>query len=712
MRSRRSIHGVGPARARPPAGARAETRRPRCGASSPVPRAPRGPGLTLVLAALLTCCGRPAQGPGPLLEGSNLLLVTLDTTRADALGCYGGPGWSSPRLDALAAEGVRFTSARTTSPVTLPSHATILTGRRPFEHGVRDNATFRLPERAVTLAERLSDAGYATAAVVGAFVLHSDFGLAQGFDVYSDAPRLALEIDHVEDQRTAGEVVDAALELFEQGALPSPWFLWVHLFDPHAPLTPAEPFLSQALANAPPGATALERQRRLYQAEVAYADHELGRLLDQLAARRPGEEPLVMVVSDHGEALGDHGEPAHGLQVFDSTMRVPLIVQHPRLATGRVVERSVSTADLAPTLLGLLGLAAHGTSGRDLGPLLAPDAAPAVSSAAAHEPLDAEATYLETCHSLYSYGWSPLFALVAGDLKVIDGPRPAVYDLAADPGELRNLAAERPEALERARAAFRALAPLTEPGERIELEEQDARALERLGYTAGAGDPDGARTSDPLPPGRLDPQLEDPGARIETKLLCELAVNQLAAGQLQSAVETIRRVIAQDPDNPIFLSQAGTVLITAGLHDEARVALQRCLELREDPSARCSLAVALNLSGRRREAIETLRLNAELHPRHLHTRFALGELLLEMGGAAEAEEHLRAFLAEHDADDPWHAMADRLATLARGEALLQEGDLDAALDQLETFLAAHQDPDPWRQRALLLAERARAQLPD
>jgi predicted Zn-dependent protease len=228
----------------------------------------------------------------------------------------------------------------------------------------------------------------------------------------------------------------------------------------------------------------------------------------------------------------------------------------------------------------------------------------------------------------------------------------------------------------------------------------------------GVDGADGARTSDPLPPGRLDPQLADPAARIETKLLCELAVTQLAASEVASAVEPIRQVIAQDPDNPIFLSQAGTVLITAGLHDEAQVALRRCLELREDPSARCSLAVALNLSGQRREAIETLRLNAELHPRHLHTRFALGEMLLEVGSAAEAEEQLRAFLAEHDADDPWHAMADRLATLARGEALLQEGDADAALDQLETFLAAHQAPDPWRQRALLLAERARQQLPD
>jgi tetratricopeptide (TPR) repeat protein len=372
----------------------------------------------------------------------------------------------------------------------------------------------------------------------------------------------------------------------------------------------------------------------------------------------------------------------------------------------------VSTADLAPTLLGLLGLDAHGTSGRDLGPLLAPGAEPAAYAATPDEALDAEAAYLETCHSLYSYGWSPLFALVAGDLKVVDGPSPAVYDLAADPGELRNLAAERPEALERARAAFRALAPLTEAGERIQLEEEDARALERLGYTAGVDDLGGARTTDALPPGRLDPQLADPGARIETKLLCELAITQLAAGEVESSVETIRRVLAQDPDNPIFLSQAGTVLITAGLHDEAQVALRRCLELREDPSARCSLAVALNLSGQRREAIETLRLNAELHPRHLHTRFALGEMLLEVGSAAEAEEQLRAFLAEHDADDPWHAMADRLATLARGEALLQEGDADAALDQLETFLAAHQAPDPWRQRALLLAERARQQLPD
>jgi len=548
---------------------------------------------------------------------------------------------------------VRFDQARATSPVTLPSHSTILTGQRPFEHGVRDNATFRLPERAVTLAERLSGAGYATGAVVGAFVLHSDFGLAQGFDVYSDVPRRKLEMDVVEDQRSATEVIDAALALLDDGDLPEPFFLWVHLFDPHRPLTPPEEYAARALDGASTQTPYAELERRMYYAEVAYADAEIGRLLDGIAQRRPALELLVAFASDHGEGFGQHKEPSHGLQLFDTTMHVPMLLHHPRLPPGRVVESAVSTADLAPTLLALLGLDADGCSGRDLSRLVAdPEAA-----------LEREPIYLETCHPLYSYGWSPLFAVLDGDLKVIDGPRPAVYDVSADPDELDNLVDERPEALARARETFRRLAPATRAGERVELDDDDRRAFEQLGCTGGAHD----RGPGALPPGQLDPDLADPAERISLKELCQMAVAHLGSGDQELAVSEIRRVLEYDPDNPIFLSQAGTIFITAGRLDEAERVLAHCLDQREDPSARCSLAVAQNLSGDKEAAIETLRYNVRVHPRHLHTRFALGELLLERGDKAEALEHFEAFLAEHDADDVWHETAEALAARARAE---------------------------------------------
>ena len=618
----------------------------------------------LALAACWACSSEtPGAPPASLvgaLSGSSVLLITLDTTRADALGCYGGPDWSSPRLDALAAEGVRFDQARSTSPVTLPSHATILTGLRPFEHGVRDNGTFRLPARALSLAERLGAAGYSTAAVTGAFVLHSDFGLAQGFTTYSNVPRRKLEMDTVEDQRTATEVVDAALGLVESGALEPPFFLWTHLFDPHRPLNPPEPYRSRALEGVSEQTPYQVVERRFYHAEVAYADEQIGRLLVALRAHA-GDDLLVVFCSDHGEGFGDHGEPAHGLQVYDTTMRVPLLLQHPRLPAGRVIERHVSTADLAPTVLALVGLDREGTSGRDLSPLLVD---PTATLAGAD---DGEALYLETCHSFYSYGWSPLFALIEDGLKVIVGPSPAVYDLAADPGEHVNLVSERGAALERARAGLASLAAATRAGERIELDDASRQALEQLGYTAGA---DGGEAA-PILPGRIDPDLLDPAEQIQMKELCQMAVSQMAAGNLQRAVQDLRRVLEGDPRNPIFLSQAGTIFITAGLLDEAKVALTRALEHREDPSARCSLAVAHNLSGQKDMAIATLEHNVARPPHHLHTRFALGELLLERGRAGDAQAaltHFEAFLAEHAADDAWNETARALAHRARTAA--------------------------------------------
>jgi arylsulfatase A-like enzyme len=610
--------------------------------------------LTIVTAAvLLSACSDDGE-PAPL-AGSSLLLVTIDTTRADAVGCYGGPDWATPVMDGLAAKGVRFDQARSTCPVTLPAHSSILTGMMPFEHGVRDNSTFRLSDDVTTLAERLDEAGYTTAAVMGAFVLHSDFGLAQGFDIYSDVPRRKLEMDVVEDQRTASEVVDEVLALAAKGHLEPPFFLWVHMFDPHRPLDPPEAFRMRALRDTSPNTTPPhELERLLYHAEVAFADAELGRLLAALESTVPAEELLVAVASDHGEGFGDHGEHAHGLQVFDSTMRVPMLLQHPALPAGVVVAQPVSTADLTPTALALLGVGAEGTTAHDLTPLLFDAAAERGAP-----------VYFETCHPYYSYGWAPLFGLVDGSTKVVEGPAPAVFDLGADPLEFDNLVGARGGDHANARATFSALAPRTSVSERIELEADDRRALEQLGYTGEAAD-DGDHG--PLPPGHLAPDLKDPAEAMPIKTLCQQAVSAMVAGDHESALAGIRQVLRLDPQNPIFLSQAGTVLITVGRSDEAIGPLTRSVGLREDPSARCSLAIAYNLTGDKDTAIDTLRLNSRLHPRHLHTRFALGELLLERGDAAEALEHFEFFLQEHDVEDAWHNGARQLADRARQAA--------------------------------------------
>jgi arylsulfatase A-like enzyme/Flp pilus assembly protein TadD len=612
----------------------------------------RTPSIVAATALLAACSGGGEPAP---LAGSSFLLVTIDTTRADAVGCYGGPDWTTPVIDRLAAEGVRFDQARSTCPVTLPAHSSILTGMMPFEHGVRDNSTFRLSDDVTTLAERLLDEGYATAAVMGAFVLHSDFGLAQGFEVYSDVPRRKLEMDVVEDQRKADEVVDEALALLADGQLEPPFFLWVHMFDPHRPLDPPDAFRMRALEGASPNTTPMhELERRVYHAEVAFADAELGRLLGGLAQAVPADELLVAVVSDHGEGFGDHGEPAHGLQLFDTTMRVPMVLHHPRLPAGRVVTQQVSTADLTPTALGLLGFDAQGATASDLTPLLFDETATRGAP-----------VYFETCHPYYSYGWAPLFGLIDGSTKVVEGPAPAVYDVRADPLEFTNLLQANAAAHRGARDTFSALAPNTAVSVRIELQEDDRRALEQLGYAGGSAD---GGDAGPVVPGHVAPDLKDPAEAMPVKTLCQEAVTYLFDGDHERALTAIRQVLRLDPHNPIFLSQAGTIFITAGRPQEAIGPLARSVELREDPSARCSLAIAYNLTGDVDSAVDTLRLNARLHPRHLHTRFALGELLLERGDAAEALEHFESFLAEHDVQDPWHDAAEQLAARARNAA--------------------------------------------
>ena len=267
--------------------------------------------VKLVLVAAL--CGCSSDGPAELTR-SSILLITTDTTRADALGCYGGPDWATPHLDQLAAEGIQFQQAHSVAPVTLPSHSSMMTGLYPYQHGVRDNSTFVLPLSAVTLAEVLQAEGYRTSAVVASYVLNASFGLGQGFDHYSGVQSSGSM--QGEDQRSAEQVTDEAIEFLHQQPADQPFFLWVHYFDPHMPYAaPA------AWAERFPGAP--------YDAEIAYMDAQIGRLHEGLAAEELRDETLIAVVADHGEGLGDHGEATHAMLIYDSVMRVPMLLSAP-----------------------------------------------------------------------------------------------------------------------------------------------------------------------------------------------------------------------------------------------------------------------------------------------------------------------------------------------------------------------------------------------
>ena len=378
-----------------------------------------GASVVGVLAVLTSSMlgGSAPQKLARVADPLNVLLVTIDTLRADRLGSYGYPRARTPVMDALAASGARFDRAYALQPVTLPSHTTLLTGMHPARHGIEDNGLFRVPDEATTLAEMLKGAGFSTGAVVASFVLHRQFGLDQGFDTYDDSLAAAgMQNTAGFDEMTASVVSDRALSWIAQHA-DEGWFLWTHYYDPHAEYQP--PRAHQKAGEHP------------YDGEVAYVDFELGRILDDLERRGLKERTLVIVTSDHGESLGEHGELAHGLFLYEPVMRIPLIVSLPgTIPAGRVVSETTSLLDIVPTVVAALGMTTPETfQGRSLVPLLFSDRAE----------WEEAPVILETKVPWHSYGWSPSTAIVHRGLKFIQAPTPELYDLDSDPEELTNL---------------------------------------------------------------------------------------------------------------------------------------------------------------------------------------------------------------------------------------------------------------------------------
>jgi arylsulfatase A-like enzyme len=453
--------------------------------------------MALVLAELLAamafgsaCRSRPAPEP-PL----NLLLVTLDTTRADALGAYGGKA-VTPSLDHLAAEGVVFEQASTVAPLTLPAHASLFTGLFPPGHGVRGNGQNALATESITLAEQLKARGFRTGAFVSSFVLDHRWGLDQGFDVYRD-PGIGpgRRIDRESIRRSADRVVDDALDWMQQLG-DDRFFAWLHFYDAHAPARPPAEF-------APTGAD------DDYFAAIGFVDFQLSRVMAFLEEHRLADRTIVAVIGDHGESLGEHGEPTHGLFVYEGVLHVPFIIRVP-LANmqGRRVSEPVRIVDVMPTVLDLLGQsAAPAIDGQTLVPLM--------TGAARASRLE---VYSESRYGLDRFGWSPLSALREGRFKVILAPRPELYDLDADPNESSNLYQQRADL---AASMTRRLRTLTRPAQAAPTSspgDAETRArLAALGYVAASSPASG----------NAAPTLADPKDRIDLyKQLTRLSQRQ------------------------------------------------------------------------------------------------------------------------------------------------------------------------------------------
>jgi arylsulfatase A-like enzyme/Tfp pilus assembly protein PilF len=533
---------------------------------------------------------------------ANILVVTIDTLRADALG---GGRAATPNLDRLAAHGARFTFAHAHHLLTLPSHATILTGRYPYAHGVRDNNGYRLAPSQVTIASRLKARGFATGAFVGAFPVERRFGLGAGFDVYDDrVGEVGSSANFSLTERRADEVVKAAVDWI--GGQAGKWFGWVHLFDPHAPYRAPDEWRARYSSDP-------------YAAEVAWTDAALGPLFERLAASaRP---TLVVVTADHGEALGDHDELTHGVFAYEATLRVPLIVAAitpgaARPPRGVVIDAPVRHVDLVPTFLDVAEAGPDGTlPGTTLRDLIARGDGP-----------DRPA-YFETWMTHLARGWAPLHGVLAGREKYIDLPIPELYDLAADPGESRNLIDTRPERVSVLRNLLRATAATTaqRPADESAEVKQRLRSLGYVGLTAAP-----AR-------GRYTEQ-DDPKRLIVLDRRMHTAVEMFEGGRTDEAVTTLRGVIAERADNAEAYLNLAVVYWEAGRQQDAIHLLQEALARGlTQPEIRVKLGQCLALSGAGQRAIPLLE---TAPPDDVDALQALG---LAYGQAGRRADALKAF---------------------------------------------------------------------
>ena len=550
----------------------------------------------------LAGCGRaPATRSA---AGFNLLLVTLDTVRADHVGAWGYRGGETPNLDRLAAEGVRFAEAETPVPLTLPSHATILSGLLPPEHGLRNNGVGRFPAAPATLATDLAAAGYRTGAFIAAFVLDHRYGLNRGFAIYDDdIPRDTVA--GLDARRPGRVVVDRALEWMDRGAT-KPFFAWVHLYDAHAPYASPEPFATRFAATP-------------YDGGIAEDDAQLGRLLADLDRRGLAARTVVAVVGDHGEELGEHGELTHGLLLYEPSLHVPLIVRAPGvLPAGSVVGTPVSLVDLGPTLAGLLDRplvapAGRALDGRDL----------SVTLRRRREP-SAVDLYSESMYGT-SFGWSPVEAIRRGDLKYIAAPRPELYNLARDPHEATNLATNRPREAHQLAAALTAMtSSASQAASPADTLDSEARAkLLSLGYLAGASLTTNSTSGH---------AGKDPKDAIVLLQRFDEAHAAFVAGKTGLARHEFERLVAADPGNPVFVGQLAELCRRTGDLPRAVALYRRAVAIApSDRDARYNLAVTLQEAGRGDEAFAALKDAIRLDPGRPEAHNALGIALALRG---------------------------------------------------------------------------------
>jgi arylsulfatase A-like enzyme/Tfp pilus assembly protein PilF len=501
----------------------------------------------------------------------NVILITIDTVRADHVGCYGATAIQTPTLDALARDGIVFERAISQVPLTWPSHAAILTGTYPFQNGVQDFTGQPLDPKFRTVAEAFKRSGYATGAVVSAFVLDRGWGLARGFDFYDDA--FSAETFQQKDiglvDRKAGESVTHALSWLKKTPR-RPFFLWLHLYDPHSPYDPPEPYRTQYRSH-------------LYDGEIAYADHELGRLISWLKRSQLYDRSLIVLLSDHGESLGDHGEKEHGFFVYNATVHVPLIVKPPATSSFRSsrVPRPVETIDIAPTLLQGAGIKDIIEKQFQSHSLLA--------SETEHD----QTAYSETFYPFSSFGWSPLHALETSRYHYVDAPIPELYDVTSDPEEKNNVAAQQTATVavlkDKLQLRLRNNPFKPDVDRTSQLSPDAVEKLRALGYVAYRS---------PVSPEALAAGLPDPKAKLwEFNSILE-AADAFQSRNFQAGHDLLEKVREKDPQMYVVPFMLGEAEARRENWAAAATELKKCLELNPNfDQAMTGLARALYHQG-------------------------------------------------------------------------------------------------------------------
>jgi arylsulfatase A-like enzyme/Flp pilus assembly protein TadD len=609
--------------------------------------------LLVVLAATLFAAAGDAQPRGPAHPAkspprTNVILITIDTLRADHVGCYGSRAVKTPTLDGLAHDGVLFERAISQVPLTWPSHAVILTGTYPFQNGVQDFTGQPLAPQFRSVAQAFKSSGYTTGAVVSAFVLDRTWGLGRGFDFYDDA--FSAQTFQKKDiglvDRRAGESVTRALAWLEKTPT-HPFFLWLHLYDPHNPYDPPEPYTT-------------DYKGHLYDGEIAYADHELGRLIAWLKQNKLYDSAAIIATSDHGESLGEHGEDEHGFFIYDATVHVPLIVKPPagNGVPGQRRSDPVEIAAIAPSLLRLAGVKDAIEGQFQTKALFGETSA------------SADPAFSETFYPFSSFGWSPLHALETDRYHYVDAPQPELYDLGNDPGETKNVAVQQPaivavlkEKLQQ-RLAHNPFARQNSGAGNLSPDAQEKlRALGYFGFRAAVS------------PEQLKQGLADPKDKIWEFNSILKAQDAFQRGEADRAEALLGEVQERDPKIYVIPFLLGESALRRQDWGKAAEQLQRCLELNPNfDNAMTGLARALARLGRADEARTWLTKALQSNPQNYRAWYELGLLAAANDPAAAQSDYEKAVAVQPNFPPGQREL---------GMLLFQQKDYAAATPHLE-----------------------------